>query len=161
MRSVKHGSQAETQALCRELQVQQGVLETNHSCTIAQLATITDHAECRLAADIAWTYNIHCSSVDTSATQGLLTCFALVGNCSSSHAGSETIKKLTCWSRSNSNLRLSLSCSAKASFCTSCSMNSAFATTANHLTYSTNLPMLSMFAQGLVQVSNSLPVDQL
>lgn len=79
------------------------------------------------------THVIHCLSVDISATQGLLTCFALSANISSSQAGSDTRKKLTSVSRSKSNLRRSLSCSANASFCTSCTMNSALATTAYQL----------------------------
>ena len=86
---------------------------------------------------IDWSYEIyviHCLSVDTSATQGLLTCFACRGNLSSSQAGSETMKKLTWESRSSSSLRRSLSCSANASFCTSCNINSAEASTVNHST---------------------------
>ncbi len=62
------------------------------------------------------THVIHCWSVEISATQGLLTCFAFSGNFSSSQAGSDTRKKLTSVSLSSSNLRRSLSCSAKASF---------------------------------------------
>lgn len=69
-------------------------------------------------------------SVETSATHGLRTFAASRGNLASSQAGSDTRKKSSLRLCSlNSRLR-SRSCSASASFCTSCSMNSALATSA-------------------------------
>ena len=71
-------------------------------------------------------------SVDTSATQGRPTRFASWGNMVSSHVGSDTRKKSNFLFFSPNSLTRSRSCSAKASFWTSCSMNSALATKTYH-----------------------------
>ena len=70
--------------------------------------------------------------VDTNATQGRPTRFASWGNMLSSHVGSDTRKKSNFLFFSPNSLTLSRSCSAKASFWTSCSINSALATKTYH-----------------------------
>ena len=73
---------------------------------------------------------IHCLSWDTTARLGRRTLLAPLTLPSSSQAGSGTRKKSTSLPCSLYSRRRSRSCSAKDSFCTSCSMKSALATTA-------------------------------
>ena len=76
-------------------------------------------------------------SVDTRATHGLRTFLASAGYRASNQVGSDTRKKSSLrFCSPNSRLR-SRSCSASASFWTSCSMNSALATSAYQLAWRT------------------------
>lgn len=84
----------------------------------------------RTAVGNPQTHFIHILSADTSATQGLRTLAASLGNCLLSQEGSETSQKSRGLFFSLYSRLLSRSCSANASFCTSCSMKSALASTA-------------------------------
>ena len=77
-----------------------------------------------------WTHFIQILSADTRATQGRRTLAASFGNSLLSQDGSETSQKSRGLFFSLYSRLLSRSCSANASFCTSCSMKSALATTA-------------------------------